>query len=79
MTKKATIEGDVQGHKAIRTFLVSNLTDWDAIIGHNILHHLHTVMCVKDNRVFIQPTGKIRYDRNMLDRVTETPDRKSVV
>ena len=51
MTKKATMEVDVQGHKKIRTFLVSNLIDWDAIIGHPILHHLNTVMNVEDNRV----------------------------
>ena len=53
MTNKATIEVDVQGHKEIRTFLVSNLMDWDAIIGHPMLHHLNTVMNVKDNRVSI--------------------------
>ena len=73
MTKKATIEVDVQGHKEIRTFLVSNLMNWDAIIGHPMLHHLNTVMNVKDNRVSIQPRGKMRYHLNMLDRVTETP------
>ena len=73
VTKKATIEVDVQGHKEFRTFLGSNLMDWDAIIGHPMLHHLNTVMNVKDNRVSIQPKGKMRYDLNMLDRVTETP------
>ena len=73
MTKKATIEVAVQGNKEIRTVLVSKLMDWDPIIGHPMLHHLNTVMHVKDNRVSIQLRGKMRYDLNMLDRVTETP------
>ena len=73
MTKKATIEVDVQGYKELRTFLVSNIIDWDAIIGHPMLHHLNTGMNVKDNRVSIQAKDKMRYDLNMLDRVTETP------
>ena len=73
MTKKATIEVDVQGHKEIRTFLVSNLMDWDAIIWHPMLPHLNTVMNVKDHRVSIQPKAKMRYDLNILERVTETP------
>ena len=72
MTKKATIEVDVQGHKEIRTFLVSNLMDWDAIIGHPMCHHLNTVMNDKYNSVSIQAKGKMRHDLNMLDRVTET-------
>ena len=45
--KKATMEVDVQVHKEIRTFLVSNLMDWDAIIGNPILQHLNTGMSVK--------------------------------
>ena len=73
MTTKATMEVDLQGHMEITTFLVSNLMDWYAISGHPMLHHLHTVMNVKNNRVSIQLRGKIRYDLNMLDRVTETP------
>ena len=73
MTTKATIEVDVQGHKDITTFLVSNLMDWDAIIGHAMLHHLNTVKNVKDNRVSIQSKGKMTCDLNMLDRVTDTP------
>ena len=73
MTKKATIEVDVQGYKAIRTFLVRNLMDWDAIIGHPMSYHLNTVMNVNDNRVSIQPRGKMRYDLSMLDRLIETP------
>ena len=73
MTKKATIEVDVQGQKEIRTLLVSNLMDWDAIIGHLMLHHLNTVMNVNDNSVSIQPKGKMRYDLNMLARVTDIP------
>ena len=73
ITKKATIEVDVQGHKEIRTFLVRNLMDWDAIIGHPMLHHLNTGMNVKDNRVSIQRKGKMIYDLNTLDRITETP------
>ena len=73
MTKKTTIEVDMQGHKEIRTLLDSNLMDWDAIIGHPMLHHLNTVMIVKDNRVYIQPEGKMTYDFNMLVRVTGTP------
>ena len=73
ITKKATIEVDVQGQKEIWTFLVSNLMDWDAIIDHPMLNHLNTVMNVKDNRVSIQLNGQMRYDLNILDRVTETP------
>ena len=73
MNKKATIQVDVQGHNEIRTLLVSNLMDWDAVISHPMLHHLDRVMCLKDNRVLIQSRGKMRYDLNMLDRVTETP------
>ena len=73
MTKKATIEVDVQRHKEIRTFLVSNLIDSDTLIGYLMLHHLNTVMSVVDNRVSIQGGGKMRYDLNILDRVTETP------
>ena len=53
MTKKATIEVDVQAHKEIRILLIRNLIDWDAIIGHPMLPHLNTVMNVKDNRVSI--------------------------
>ena len=64
---------DVQDHKELRTSLDSNLMDWDAIIGHPMLHHLNTVMNVTDHRVSIQPKGKMRYDLHMLDRVTETP------
>ena len=60
MTKKATIEVDVQGHKEIRTFLVSNLMDCNAIIGHPMLHHLNTVMNCKDNRVSIKARRKLR-------------------
>ena len=59
MTKKATIEVDVQGHKEIRTLLVSNLVDWAAIIGHPMWHHLNRVMNVKDKSVSIQPKGKM--------------------
>ena len=73
LSKKATIEGHVQGHKAIRTFLLSNIMNWDATIAHPILHHRNTVMHVKDNRVSIQHKEIIRYDLNMLDRVTDTP------
>ena len=73
MTKKATIEVNVQGQKGIRTFLVSNLMDWYAMLGHAILHHLNKRMSVKDNRVSIQPRGQMRYDLNMLASVTETP------
>ena len=72
MTNKATIEADVQGRMEITTFIVSNLMDRDAIIGHLMLYHLNKVMNVKDNRVSIQPKGKMRYDLNMLDRVTDT-------
>ena len=73
ITKGATMKVNVQGHKENGTFLVSNLMDWDAIIGHRMLHHLNTVMTVEDNRVTIQPTGKMRYYFNMVDRVTDTP------
>ena len=72
LTRRATIEVDVQRQKEIRTFLVSNLIDWDVIIAYLILHHLKSVIHIKDNRVFIQPKGKMRYDHNMLDRVTVT-------
>ena len=44
--------------------------DWDAIIGQPMLHHLTTVMNVKDNRVSIEPKSEMRYEVNMLDRVT---------
>ena len=73
ITKKSSIEVDVQGYKEIRTFLLSNLMHRDAIIGHPMLHHLNTVMRIKDVRVRIHPAGKMRYDFNMHDRVTETP------
>ena len=72
MTKKATIEVDVQGYKGITTFVVSDLMDWDAIIGHPMWHHHNTVMTVKDNRLSIQARGKMRYDPDMLNTVTET-------
>ena len=68
---------DVQGHREISTFLVSNLMYWDVIIGHPMLHHLNTVMNVKDNTVSIQPIGKMRYDLNMLDRVIDTCDMQA--
>ena len=77
MTKKATIEVDVQGLKNIRTFLGSNLMGWDAIIGHPMLHHLNTVMNVKDKRVSILHRCKMRYELNMLARVTETPVKQA--
>ena len=68
----------MQDHKEVRTSLVSNLMDWDAIIGHPMLHHLNTVMNVTDHRVSIQPKGKMRCDLHMLDRVTETPVMQAV-
>ena len=46
---------------------------WDAIIGHPMVYHHNTVMNVEDNRVSIQPEGKMRYDLNMVDRVTDSP------
>ena len=67
------MEVDVQGHKVIRSLLVRNLMDWDAIIGYPMLHHLNTVINVKDNSVSIHLIGKLRYDLHMLDRVIETP------
>ena len=73
ITKKVTMEVNLQGHKEIRTFLVSNLMDWDAIIRHPMLHHFNPVMNIRDDRVSIQARGYIRYDLNMLARVTETP------
>ena len=45
----------------------------DVIIGYPMLHHLNTVMNVKDKRVSIQLVGNMRYDLHMLDRVTESP------
>ena len=73
MTKEPTLEVDVQGHKEIRTLLVSNLLDWHAIIGHPMGHHLNTVMRIKDTRVSIQLIGKMRYDLPKLGKETETP------
>ena len=73
MTKKATIVVDMQCYKEIRTFLISNLMDWDAIIGHTMWYHLTTGMNVNHIKVSIQPRGKMRYDLNMLYRVTGTP------
>ena len=46
MTKQATIKVDVPGHKEFRTFLIRNLMDWNAIIGHPMLHYLNIVMNV---------------------------------
>ena len=46
--------------------------DWGAIIGHHMLHHLNTVMNVRDNRISIQPRCKRAYDLHILDRVTDT-------
>ena len=73
MSKKATIEVNMQGHQKIRSFLIRYLIDWDAIMGHPMVHHLDIRMNVKHNKVTIQPRGKRRYDLNMFDRVTETP------
>ena len=73
ITKKATVEVDVPGHKEIRTFLITKLMDWNAIIGHLMLHHLDTGMNIQDNTVFMQRNEKMRFDLHMLEKVTDTP------
>ena len=73
ITKKATVAVDVQGHREIRTFLVTNLMHCNAIIGHLMLHHLYTGINIKDKSVFIQPNEKIRFDLHILQKVTDTP------
>ena len=73
ISKKATIELDEARYIEIRTFLVTNLIYCDASIGHLMLHNLNTIMNVEDDRVIMEANGKMRYDHNMLDTVTDTP------
>ena len=60
MIKKATVEINIQGNEISRAFYVSNPIDWDAIFGQPFLATLNVIMDVKNNKVAIQPTGKLR-------------------
>ena len=68
MTKKANVELNIQGNKISRVFYVSNLRDWDAILGQPFLATLNVIMDVKNNKVSIQPIGKPRQQLYMLQK-----------
>ena len=68
ITKKATVELNIQANKMSRTFYVSNLRDWEAILGQHFLATLNVSMDVEDNEVCIQPTGKLREQLHMLQK-----------
>ena len=68
MTKKATVELNIRGNKIRRTFYVSNLRDWDAILVQPLLATLNVMMDVKNNKVSIQPSGKPRHQLDMLQK-----------
>ena len=68
MTKKATDELNIQANEISRTFYVSNLIDWDAILGQPSLATLNVIMDVKNNEVSIQPTGKPRHQLDILQK-----------
>ena len=60
MTKKATVELNIQENQSRRTLYVSNLRDRDAILGQPFLATLNVILDMKHNMVSIQPTGKPR-------------------
>ena len=68
MTKKTTVELNRQGNKISRTFYVSNLSDWHAILGQPVLSTLNVIVDVKNNKVSMQPTGKPRQQLYMLQK-----------
>ena len=68
MTKKATVELNMQRDKISSTFYVSNCGDWDAILGQPFQATLHVIMNVKNNKVSIQPTEKLRQQLHMLQK-----------
>ena len=68
MTKKATVELYIQENKIRRTFCVSNVRDWDAILSQAFLITLNVIIDVKHNKVSIQPTRKPKQHRHMLQK-----------
>ena len=68
MTTKVTVELNIRGNEISRTFYISNLSDWDAILGPPFLATLNVIMDVQNNMVFIQPIGKPRQQLYMLQK-----------
>ena len=68
MIKKRTVERNIQGNKIRRTFHVSNFGDWDVIAGQAFLTTLNVIMDAKNNKVYIQLTGKPRQQLHMLQK-----------
>ena len=68
ITNKATVAHNVQGRKICRTFYVSNIRDWDAILGQPFLSTPNVIMDVMNNKVSIQPIGKLRQQLYMLPK-----------
>ena len=60
ITKKATVELNIWGHKISRTFYVSNFTKWNAILAQPFLSILHVMIDVRNHKYSIQATGKPR-------------------
>ena len=61
ITKKPTVELNIQGNKISRTLYVSNLTAWDAIIAQPVLATLNVIMDVKNDKVSILHIRKARH------------------
>ena len=59
MTKDATVILNMQGNKISSTFYISNLRDWDAILGQLFLAVLHMIMDVRNNKISIQSMWKL--------------------
>ena len=65
MTENVTIELNIERNEMSRIFYVSNLRDWDPILGQTSLATLNVIMDAKNNKVSIQPTGKPRLQLHM--------------
>ena len=71
ITKQATVELNIQENKISRTFHVSNLRDWDAILGQPFLATLNVIMDVRNIKVSIQPTRSPRQQLDMLQKQSQ--------
>jgi len=70
ISAKATVEVDIQGHKETITFYVSNLNEWNIILGNLALTTLRVVMDIAENQVSIYLRGKEPIALQMLDKQT---------
>ena len=72
MTKKTNVELNIQGNKISKSFSVSNLRNWYAILVQHFLANLNVIIDVKNNKVSIHPIGKPRHHLHMLRKHCHT-------